>query len=285
MAVESMGMQFAIKNILLTTDFSEPSTRAAVYALALARQYHATIHIAHVVIPSSSSQDAHIGLCENPITRDAARYTFEGWLASCPTEGVHCRSVLCEGSFEEWLCSLTEERQVDLVVLGTKGVRGRLSFGQQGEQVFRTAHCSVLAIGPHVSFKNMSIFKRIMFATDLSASSLRAYPHAVALATESGGCATVLYVTDSSRESLQYEPAMSDRLRSLLASYRVPVPREVVAAFGDPITVILHYVHRLRTDLIVTGLECATGLTDEAPWALMRAVVTDAPCPVLTIRS
>jgi nucleotide-binding universal stress UspA family protein len=41
----------AIRNILFTTDFSEASTRAFGYALALAQRHNATVHIVHVIVP------------------------------------------------------------------------------------------------------------------------------------------------------------------------------------------------------------------------------------------
>ncbi len=39
----------ALKNILVATDFSEPSDAALLYGRALARNFNATLHVVHVV--------------------------------------------------------------------------------------------------------------------------------------------------------------------------------------------------------------------------------------------
>jgi nucleotide-binding universal stress UspA family protein len=49
-AIET-GVRIALKNILLLTDFSEPSELAVPFAIAIAREYESKVYAMHVVTP------------------------------------------------------------------------------------------------------------------------------------------------------------------------------------------------------------------------------------------
>lgn len=284
MTDSTIAKYIPLRNILLTTDFSEPSNRAASYAFALARRHDATIHVAHVLIPPKSCRDTQVGICDNITQRELEQYNLEAWVASCLGVGVRCRSVLCEGALGEWLACLVKDLQADLVILGTKGPKTWLSFGSQAEQIFLEAPCPVLTIGPRVSANRNSAFKQILFTTDLMDASMRAYPYVVKFAAENNGRITVLHVVGFSSSAFQYDPAIADRLRSLLSAFEQPLSTDIVVSCGDPLTIIMHYARDLATDLIVMGVEHALALEKRTSWALTRRVVRDASCPVLTIR-
>jgi len=49
-AIET-GVRLALKNILLLTDFSEPSELAIPFAIAIAREYESKVYAMHVLTP------------------------------------------------------------------------------------------------------------------------------------------------------------------------------------------------------------------------------------------
>jgi nucleotide-binding universal stress UspA family protein len=283
----TFNAHFAIRNILVTTDFSEASTRAFGYALALAHRHDATVYVAHVIVPQGRNRQSRSGLCDNMSERDVTQHNLEAWAGSCCAEGAHYRVVLCEGVLGECVSSLIDERKVDLLVLGTKGATGMhtVLLGSQAEEIFRETRCPVLTIGPRYRNDVQCKFRQILFMTDVSDASMRAYSHAVNFAADNGSHLTVLHVVLSSDMRGGYDPAISDRLRSLLWAYEQPDSSDVIVTCGDPLRVIMSQAHHLTADLIVTGIDHAARFVTHVPWTLAHQVVNDAPCPVLTIRS
>src|SRR6202022_1405726 len=55
MKTAETGTRLTLKNILFLTDFSEPSEAALPFAVAMAREYGATIHVLHVLTPAAYS--------------------------------------------------------------------------------------------------------------------------------------------------------------------------------------------------------------------------------------
>jgi nucleotide-binding universal stress UspA family protein len=255
--------------------------------LTLARRHDAAVHVAHVLVPHGRDRNLRIGICEDVTEREAARNTLEAWIQSGESEDARCRTVLCEGALWECISSLIVEHGIDLLVIATKGATGPVDtlLGAQAEEIFREAACPVLMIGPHVTLRTERDFGQVLFATDLSDASMRAYPNALELAAGSNGRVTVLHVVASGGALHEYDPAWSDHLRSVLSAYGKPVTSDVVVAHGVPLNVILHYAHRLPADLIVMGLHRASRCTECVPWTLAHRIVSDAPCPILTIRS
>jgi nucleotide-binding universal stress UspA family protein len=173
------------------------------------------------------------------------------------------------------------------LILGTKGATrpNRALLGSQAEEIFLEAPCPVLTIGPHFRRNGKCKFKQILFTTDVSDASMRAYSYVVNFAAESGSRLTVLHVVLTSDMRDGYDPAISDHLRSLLWAYEQPVSADVIVDCGDPLTVITRHAHHLAADLIVMGIHHAARFVTHVPWTLANRVVSDAPCPVLTVRS
>src|SRR5262249_35122984 len=80
------------------------------------------------------------------------------------------------------------KNKADLIVVATRGRHGlsKLVLGSNAEAIFRRATCPVLTAGPNVGFIDEQAWqpKKIVFATDFSASSLHALPCALSIAEE-----------------------------------------------------------------------------------------------------
>ena len=66
---------------------------------------------------------------------------------------------------------------------------------------------------------------------------------------------------------------------------RHPVHPEVRVDCGNPSQVILEYTRQLPADLIVMGVLHCSRFATHLPWTVTHEVVSQAPCPVLTVRS
>lgn len=295
------AVQTSVRNILFTTDFSVASTRAFPYALALARQNNAIMHVVHVISPPARNlnpEAAIIGDEEDFETSDTARQNLNAFLPSDQIAGVRCHSALRQGLLWECISKAIDEWKIDLVVVGTKGSGGltRLALGSGAEQIFREAQCPVMTIGPRVRTNLPVEFRRIFFAMDFTETSMQAYPYATAFARQNHCLLNVLHVvvpaTAAELESTgisEHKQYIHSAVRKELAKHddceQDVVVQDVTVRYGTPATMILQYADHFAADLLIMGIRHSSRLTTHLPWTLAHEIVSEASCPVLTIRT
>ena len=282
----------APKNILIATDFSECSERALSYATGAARRYGSTLHLAHVVPINTyylAGPDA-LGVALDQAQRETAalvvRLQVEKQLA-----GVRHHSWVLRGYVSEVLGELIAREHVDLAVVGTHGRTGlsKLVLGSVAEEIFRKAPCPVLTVGPHVPLARPgSGLQAVLFATDFSEDSARALPYALSAAREFGSELTLLHVLEPGEE-MAGDPTRRDsllhtRLQAMLGedAGRVRVRTEI--AGGDPAVCIVEAARQRGAGVIILGLKAPQMFADRLPWLYAYRIVSQAPCPVLTVR-
>ena len=143
----------ALKNILVPTDFAEPSRQALEYGRQFARQFGARLHVLHTVedvmipggaeVPVAAVQQVEQGL-ESVATRQMAEAVTADDRATLQAVTVvrGARAAAID------IIDYARENQIDLIVMGTHG-RGALQhllMGSVAERVVRTAPCPVLTV-------------------------------------------------------------------------------------------------------------------------------------------
>jgi len=293
------GRRIALKNILFATDFSPCSNAALPYALSVARRYGATLHAAHVMPTKTElilmSPESWPTVAEEEDKRIQPYLDrLEEQLQAIP------HSVLTpRGGVAVLLAQIIEEREIDLLVLGTHGRAGvgKLFMGSVAEEVFRRSACPVLSIGPNVSCKpNGEIqFQRIVFATDFSENSLAALPYAVSLAEEDQAQLALLHVVEQPAAGIAdleiVRASLKRRLRELVPPEAEPwCHAECLVEFGQqfapPANRILEIAGNQAADLIVLGVRPVRGMLGLATHLASTTahILTKASCPVLTAR-
>jgi nucleotide-binding universal stress UspA family protein len=144
-----------IRKVLFATDFSDCAKAAQNYALALADQFHAELHVLHVMpdvalmMPDPSTA---VSLPANYLVdlKTEAERSLNTLFPDGANAGfVVVRSVRMGNPFVE-IVRYAEESGVDLIVVGTHG-RGALMhllMGSVAEKVVRKATCPVLSVRP-----------------------------------------------------------------------------------------------------------------------------------------
>lgn len=142
------------ERILLSTDFTEASENAALYALNMAVKYDARLYVLHVV----------------DLTEDAAGFyvphlSFENLDAEMLKSARRMLDKFCEKQFKGFdgleanviagepykdILKAVDRDGIDIVVMGTCGKGGieRFFFGSTTERVLRDVGCPVLVIPP-----------------------------------------------------------------------------------------------------------------------------------------
>lgn len=138
----------AIKHILVPTDFSEPSERAVAMALELASTFGARITVLHVwSVPQAGYAEGLTWPIDE--MRAAARRALDDTFKSITRRHPSTDAVLRMGLEWKEILDLVEERDIDLIVMGTHGRRGlpRLVLGSVAEKVVRMSPVPVLTLG------------------------------------------------------------------------------------------------------------------------------------------
>jgi len=287
----------SLRRVLAATDFSPISEKALHHAISIARRYQAKFYIVHVVSSwgfSIAGYDAAVEaskLAYNDLLELTARLTKSGALKDVDYE------ILVEiGDFWEELRRVATTHEMDLIVLGTHGHVGmeKMIMGSVAETVFRYARRPVLTVGPCVpdTTSFASARQNILCPTDFSTASVASLPYAASIAKEHGAQLMLVHVaehiTDESLLSgIDTLDNLKQRLRELGQARNLDSgkPVQVEVLYGSVVDKIVDFSREQKSDLIVMGLKSPPEFfADRRPWSHAYATMSDACCPVLTIR-
>jgi nucleotide-binding universal stress UspA family protein len=293
MPATAASLRLSFKNVLFPTDFTEASTGALPYALAIAKAYGSKLFLTHAVAPEPPLT---IPLEPIPFDMDPlwqqARERLSRFLDTAPIRDVVREGVLEQGDLWSVLEDVIRRHSIDLIVLGSHGRHGlkKLVLGSSAEQIFRRAPCPVMTIGPDAmgEGRGQATFRQIVFATDFSKGSLSALPYALSLAEENQAQLTLAHLIPL--VPMQHQEEVREggltRLHELIPSDVEDWCRiDCVVSFEFPAEGILSLAESRHADLIVMGVHAkAPRSSSHLPWAIGYEVVCHAKCPVLTVR-
>ncbi len=283
--------RITVKNILFATDFSAASNAAAPIAFQIAQRYEAKVYGVHVnrfddytaAAPNAWAAIAEAAERENK--EDAGRLNEQ-------LQGIEHEVVIGEGNIWEVVSNLIKEKEIDLVVLGTRGRTGlgKTILGSVAEQILRQAPCPVLTVGPHVNLwsDGYAKMREILYATDLAIDTPIAAPYAISLAQENQAHLVLLHVIEDAKAGDLVDRVVDVKERKLqqLVTEQAGLwcePTYIVEQ-GPAAEKILDVAKRRPTDLIVLGARPAKGLATHLNMGTVHKVVSQATCPVLTVR-
>jgi len=143
-----------LKRILVPTDFSEPSERAATYAAELARRFDAEeLHCIHVAdIPAdlvATSAYYMTGPSEDFVEQvlEESRKNLAEFVRK-NLAGLPVQTAFLEGRPFVEIIRYARDKKIELVVISTHGRTGlqHALFGSVAEKVVRKAPCPVLVV-------------------------------------------------------------------------------------------------------------------------------------------
>jgi nucleotide-binding universal stress UspA family protein len=142
-----------LRELLLPIDFSEPCLKATDYAVELARQFDATLHLLHVI----EDPVVYLPMFESyPMpTREQfetyAQDRLENWIAVEDCDGCKIELQWVHGHPSVEILNYATKNDIDLIVMGThgRGLSAHLLLGSVAEKIVRKAPCPVLTVHPH----------------------------------------------------------------------------------------------------------------------------------------
>lgn len=138
---------FAIKHLLVPTDFSETAARALFVGIDLARMFGARVTLLHVWAIPATAYSEGIYFPVDEVER-AARDALEEVHARARSEYPNVDAILRMGLDYMEILEVVKEHEVDFVCMGTHGRRGltRILLGSVAERVVRLCPVPVLTV-------------------------------------------------------------------------------------------------------------------------------------------
>ncbi len=147
-----MRLPVQIKHILFATDFSVYSERARDYALAVAKKFRARIYVLHAIeVVHYMHEDPELREWLRSLERSLEdRLARE--LAYFQDYGIDAEGELIIGSPWRVIVTFAKEKRIDLIVMGTHGVRtleGKVLLGTTSHKVALAASVPVMLVRPY----------------------------------------------------------------------------------------------------------------------------------------
>jgi nucleotide-binding universal stress UspA family protein len=143
----------ALRNVLVATDFSEPSDVAVTYGRVLAQAFDARLHLLHIVpeamaLPWAAATD---GTSLSDIQQQWEKEAAERLRAAAPGDlSAAGRVTLATraGDPVQGITGYAKDHDIDLVIIGThgRGFVAHVFLGSVAERVVRFAPCPVLTV-------------------------------------------------------------------------------------------------------------------------------------------
>jgi nucleotide-binding universal stress UspA family protein len=289
-----------IERILCPIDFSEFSARAYDYAQSLARHYQANLFLNHVVdfglppyeyyTPAIDFDEVFRKTCAD------ARDRLQEFAKSHTRNSIQPECFVQEGAVTDSILSFAEAQKVDLIVMGTHGLKGldRVTLGSVAEKVLRKAPCPVLVVrkpGPEVvapkGGESSGELRRVIFCTDFSDSSHRALDYALSAAAEFNAELTLLHVLEDIPRSADIEEviaAATKQLEKLIPTEGVnPGKIKTLVRIGRAYEQIIELALEIQADLVIMAVRGRNALNLAVFGSTTYRVIQLGPCPVLAV--
>lgn len=166
-----------MKNILLPTDFSKNAFNAIEYAVQLFESEDCTFHLLNTFTPVAYNMatfaDGHSSTMLEEITRqdsESELLEIEEKLKTKFNNPKHTFERLASFNLlTDEIVAVVKERNIDLIVMGTKGATGakKIFLGTNTMFTIKKANCPVIAVPEEFPFTKP---KEILFPTDFKFS-------------------------------------------------------------------------------------------------------------------
>jgi nucleotide-binding universal stress UspA family protein len=288
--------------VLVPTDGSSHSVRAAEHGLYLANEFDASVHVIHVadVQGASGLFDAG-GVTEQFVTG----LIEEGKSAIEATKAVindrdSVTTAVIKGEPSEAILEYADEHGANLIAMGTHGRTGldRYIMGSVTERVVRLSDVPVLTVRATERSQMPSGYEEILVPTDGSEPAAAAVDHGLAIAGQTGARIHAVNIVDVGdiASTPHYTPPMDviERLESegeaatgrIAAQARdrgVDAITEVHEGF--PVRDLLEYADEKDIDLIAMGTTGRTGLGRYLLGSTTERIIRHAEVPVFAVNA
>ena len=281
--------------ILFPTDGSEPVESVLEYALQIASEHEATIHVLNVVDTSQDSPPRVQEGVSDALEQDGTEIVNEA--AQRATEyGIDVVSEGLHGDPYEAIVEYSTQSGIELIAMPTHGRRGlqRFLLGSVTERVINTADVPVIAVNPGTQPLTYPS-QELLVPTDGSRGSELAVSEGVALANATGATLHLLHVVETGSlgpdvRSLVKDEELTTRADEIIADAIETAEAATVDSieseieFGVPSKEIRNYIDAHDIDFAILGTHGKTDFSRYMMGGVSAKIVRTSPVPVMWVR-
>ena len=281
--------------ILVATNLLEGQT-LILHAIDQAMLSRASVLLVHVIGPSSLRVDSPMDTaCVVPsFTLQSVKAKLDEAAREFQRAGILCESVVLGGLPTTQISLLVRSRDIDRVIVGKRYASGvaRLVEESVAEELIETLDIPVCTIGrrAHPAAACGVPMGRVLLASSLHSSCSRVALFASTLAESNRAHLVLLHALNTAGMSAQRRETERFTASQRLASLVPPEARhkygpEFKVREGDPAAVILEEAGSLPHDMLILGSPNASKLSELLANGVVRRVIVDAQCPVITFKA
>lgn len=242
-----------MKTILVPVDFSENSDNAIYYAIDIAKKINGKLILLNVyeIEYANSYVPADFVIEEKKDRKKDSMKQLEGCVLKIRHAGKIDYEVLSiEGFTVDVILDVIEQKQVNLVVMGTKGAGNFTNaiLGSNTAKIIEKSACPVIAVPEEAAFKGI---EKITYATLYHQSDVKALEALVDIFKIFDAKITVLHVSDSF-ESRELENAKFKEFREdVLEKISYNKLHFQILRSEDVETALEEYINEGKVDMLV----------------------------------
>lgn len=271
--------------ILIPTDFSANADHAIKYASMLGKAMNADLIFLHVYTPPVTRGNIAYPLIteeKGRMTREANEKLLSISAAISDSYGIRCEHLVRIGSPVDEIVKEAEDREVDLIVMGTLGASGisRIVFGSNTAFVMEKATCPVFAVPVN---STLVLPKKIVFAINYSDNDIQTVKDLVKITQPLKAELTLLHV---SKENLKSDDhLLEDFSKAVAKEAKVEQPFYYTMHHEDIQKGIDHFVDSVSADVIVMSMRNRGILQKVFNPSLSKGMAYQARIPLLVFHA
>ena len=282
--------------ILFPTDGSNHAESVLEYALQIATEHEATIHILNVADTGQDSVSVIRGQVIDAL-EDEGEEIVEEAAAHVNEQGISVVAEVLQGTPHTTIVDYSDQHDLDCIVMPTHGRHGiqRYLLGSVTERVITTAEIPVVAVNPDRGRPLRYPCQHVLVPTDGSRGAAPAVREGTEVAKTTGAKLHLLHVVETGNlgpdaRSILKQDELEARATEILSEATeksAELSHDAVVSrieHGTPSREIRRYIDDHEIDLAIMGTHGDTDFSRYALGGVSAKLVRTSPVPVMWVR-
>ena len=278
--------KFKINKVLFPTDFSETANIALKQAIFLAKTAKAKLHILHVLFPDMNFE-GNAPVPHGKSYNDNLKSNVERILKKISNKIIKENSIDVSyevkfGVVSEQICSVVEDDNIDIIVMGTHGASGVTEFfsGSNASKVSSRSNCQVITIQKELDENG---FRKIILPISLETHSRQKVDYVIELAKLFSSTVFIVGFTDEKDKLTQTKVKQYvKQVEKYLLKMKIKYNSSTI--FKDNfVKEIILFAKNNNADLIATMSENDFSVDHLIKGSYSKQLVNHSDIPVLTV--
>ncbi len=282
-----MSKKFQIQRILIPYDFSETAELALEHATFMAKLHKAEIHLLHIVESYSFTSAISNAFSKSQTEYETKIETSANVRLKEIADKIHSSSGMKiiatteAGKIYKKIISIAEEKDIDIIVMGTHGSSGFQEFlaGSNAFRVVMGAPCPVISVQTHA--KKIG-FKDIVLPIDNSSVSRQKVKFAIEIAKHYNSVVHIAGIMTMNDVELQRKFEVKvHQVKEYVEEHEVPYTVKIFK--GDNVASLTSdYANQINADLIIIMTEQESSSLFMGSYA--QQIINHSKIPVMSVR-